>query len=388
MQLNRFTFGISFLAAALYGQPHYMVQGVGIAPGFATSTASAVNENGLVAGYSSTAKDANGHVTNLGFTSKPTACTPAPMETLNGVTVPIAIDNAEIIAGTETSSGTPRALAIKHGFADAVDLGGAFQTHALAMSDYSVVAGYQALADNISETAVYWTTHFQNSVITTSGPHELPEVVVNPPSGKGPVNRATGVNHFGQIVGWINAGSEVWGMSLTGGAANWTRISPVRASSTVFGLNLSTKPTAVNRQGHVVGIAGLNFNVVHAFLSKNFSQPAIDLGTLIPSDPTMVSIANAINVNDWVVGASSTVNNETHAFLYNGASMIDLNSRLLNPTGWILTAAHAISDNGVIVGEGFHNGRQEGFVLFPEFLPIDPCSIVSVPFPSPFSLTR
>jgi hypothetical protein len=55
MQLHRFTFGISFLAAALYGQPHYMVQGVGIAPGFATSTASAVNENALVAGYSSTA---------------------------------------------------------------------------------------------------------------------------------------------------------------------------------------------------------------------------------------------------------------------------------------------------------------------------------------------
>ena len=44
----------------------------------------------------------------------------------------------------------------------------------------------------------------------------------------------------------------------------------------------------------------------------------------------------------------------------------DLNSLLDPGSGWTLTAAHGINDNGWIVGEGIINGETHGFVLVPE----------------------
>jgi hypothetical protein len=55
----------------------------------------------------------------------------------------------------------------------------------------------------------------------------------------------------------------------------------------------------------------------------------------------------------------------THALYFNGTTAQDLNN-LIDPTsGWILTSATGISDNGYIIGEGLHNGVETGFVLTP-----------------------
>jgi len=36
------------------------------------------------------------------------------------------------------------------------------------------------------------------------------------------------------------------------------------------------------------------------------------------------------------------------------------------PTGWVLTTAEAINDQGWIVGNGYYNGAARGFVLVPQ----------------------
>ena len=45
--------------------------------------------------------------------------------------------------------------------------------------------------------------------------------------------------------------------------------------------------------------------------------------------------------------------------------MIDLNTMIDDQSGWVLQAAYAINDNGVIVGEGKLNGTPRAFRLTP-----------------------
>src|SRR5215470_4252856 len=213
-------------------------------------------------------------------------------------------------------------------------------------------------------------------------PFELPMVTVNPPAGTTPVTQATAINDSGLIAGLLPVGLETWGLALFPGATTWTRIAPIPAISGIPGLELSTRPRAINSKGNIVGVAGTG-PVVHAFFSSNFLLPAIDLGTLNPSDPNTTSVAEGINSSNWVVGTSFvSATDFPHAFLHNGTSMIDLNTRVANGQSWLLTVANAINDNGWIVGSGIHNNRQEGFVLVPQVLSLpNPCTpIVSVPF--------
>jgi probable HAF family extracellular repeat protein len=51
------------------------------------------------------------------------------------------------------------------------------------------------------------------------------------------------------------------------------------------------------------------------------------------------------------------------AFLYSNGTMIDLNSLLPANSGWQLIQANGINDSGQIVGTGFLNGQQSGFLL-------------------------
>ena len=57
------------------------------------------------------------------------------------------------------------------------------------------------------------------------------------------------------------------------------------------------------------------------------------------------------------------------AFLYNGSTIIDLNTRLVNGAGWVLSDATAINDNDQIVGNGFYKGQPRAFLLLPRLYP-------------------
>ena len=397
MRVQRLIFGVSF-AAALYGQGSYVIESIAPPAGFATATATSINQNGLVTGYYTTAPDANGNSTSRPFLYDANSCSLLSLQTINGSsTTAAAVDNAGLVIGT-TLMGTgqtavPRAFASWRGFA--TDLGGSLHLRAFAMNNSGTVVGSQTPGGQLTEGAVFWTTcldcvstktfPFTLEPIVPSGPFNFPVVTVNPPSGTSPVNEATAINDSGLVAGWLRANGQTWGLALLPGASSWTRISPVPASVTVPGLELSTVPKAINRNGNIAGVAGGGLGSgTHAFFSRNYLLPAIDLGTLNPTDPNTISLAEGINANDWVVG-TSTVNTTDfpHAFLHNGTTMIDLNTRVGGGQGWLLTVANSINDSGWIVGMGIHNNRQEGFVLVPEILnhALNPCTVVvSVPF--------
>ena len=85
----------------------------------------------------------------------------------------------------------------------------------------------------------------------------------------------------------------------------------------------------------------------------------------------MTSSAADINESNQVVGTSRLVTQLTslydpaqyHAFLWENARMNDLNTLIPVDSGWILTTATAINDQGDIVGSGLVNGQVHGFLL-------------------------
>ncbi len=394
MRVHSLILGVSF-AAALHGQGMYLIEGIAPPAGFVIANATGINQNGLVTGSYSTAQDANGNSTSRSFLYNAKSCTLLNLQQGNGSsTTAAAIDDAGLVIGTTVvgtgQAAVPRGFASWNGFA--ADLGGSFHMKAFGLNNSGTIVGSQTLGGGLPEEAVYWRTclnclstttfPFTFKPVVPTGPFTFPLVTVHPPSGTSPVNEATAISDSGLVAGWLNIGTQTLGLALFPGASTWTRIAPVLPSPTVPGLELSTRPKAINRNGNIVGVAGAGPGA-HAFFSRNYLLPAIDLGTLNPSDPNTISIAEGINANDWVVG-TSTVNttDHPHAFLHNGTTMIDLNTRVSGGQGWLLTVANAINDHGWIVGMGMHNNRLEGFVLIPQILniPLDPCTpIISVP---------
>jgi probable HAF family extracellular repeat protein len=90
-----------------------------------------------------------------------------------------------------------------------------------------------------------------------------------------------------------------------------------------------------------------------------------DLGTLGGS----FSNAYGINASGQVVGDAQTAGGADHAFLYDGTAMQDLNGQIPSGSGWELSYAAAINDNGQIVGYGLINGQTHAFLLTPEAAP-------------------
>ena len=72
-----------------------------------------------------------------------------------------------------------------------------------------------------------------------------------------------------------------------------------------------------------------------------------------------INDAGEIAGYSWIVG-----NGSTHAFVVLNGVMVDLNS-LLTPadSGWVITAAYGINDQGQIVGEGLYQGQSYAILL-------------------------
>jgi len=108
----------------------------------------------------------------------------------------------------------------------------------------------------------------------------------------------------------------------------------------------------INNFGWIVGSDNQR-----AFVSHDGQLYSI--GTL-PGDSA--SYADGIDDSEDVVGASGH-DGVYHAFIYTNGKMVDLNSLLPANSGWILTEATAINNQGQIVGTGIRAGVGHAFLL-------------------------
>ena len=106
----------------------------------------------------------------------------------------------------------------------------------------------------------------------------------------------------------------------------------------------------------------------HAHLYDYNTENLLDLGTLnggLTSAATDINELNQVVGTSWLVTQLTSLYDPTkyHAFLWEDGVMTDLNTLIAADSGWILTTASAINDNGGIVGSGLLNGQVHGFLL-------------------------
>ncbi|MEA2175687.1 MAG: hypothetical protein QOD00_3279 [Blastocatellia bacterium] len=73
--------------------------------------------------------------------------------------------------------------------------------------------------------------------------------------------------------------------------------------------------------------------------------------------------ARGINNAGQIVGSSNNAGQQPRAFIYDGGQMSDLNALIPASSGWILTNAYDINNNGQIVGKGTINGQTHAYLL-------------------------
>ena len=265
-----------------------------------------------------------------------------------------------IVGKSKNAAGRWRAF--RYAAGAMTDLGGGasstlLQEEAIATNFWGDIVGIESVQGLSNSTAV----RYQDGIASMTARIFLPPGVFTP------VNTVVDLNDSRGVVGTVNTSSGTMAVVSTNLGYQWTTMRGVA------GLESMTTPRAMNRYGHVTGVAGNGF--VRAFLSTNPALNATDLGTLGGN----LSMGLGINNYDWVVGwAEASAGGGPRAFVHDGTRMYDLQSLLWNGAGWQLFEAHAVNDAGTIAGFGQLNGVAHAFMLLPKasYPLVPPCQVI------------
>lgn len=190
-----------------------------------------------------------------------------------------------------------------------------------------------------------------------------------------------GINNFGQVTGSrYDAANQQATAFVSAPGRGLTFFTADNGASTIA--------QAINDFGQVAGYFQTGLNL-HAFVYTSGSA-AVDIGAGRPGDSRALSINNL----GQVVGFTTSSFGEPSAFLYSeGTGIVDLNTHIPPNSGWRLTSADAINDQGQITGAGIINGQTHAFVLTPadvpiytgpsRFVPVTPCRVVDTRLTGP-----
>ena len=229
-----------------------------------------------------------------------------------------------------------------------------------AINDSDAIAGY-GKNGNGQERGFRWAGTLKNDLGTLGGD----------------VSQAYGINNLGNVVGYSmngsgNARAFLW---------NGSMMNPLA----ILDDDQDSFANRINNHNQVVGRIdqyictgeGENrsciFSGSQPFFWENGTMRG--LGTLGGNDGEALGINDAGAVVGW-----SAVGEGSRAFIWEKANetaaMANLNDLIPGDSGWILTVATAINNQGQIVGYGFQNGdpNEKAFLLtpIPQEDPIDP----------------
>jgi hypothetical protein len=121
----------------------------------------------------------------------------------------------------------------------------------------------------------------------------------------------------------------------------------------------------LNTQGLYVGFATLG-GVSRGFLGLPYGQvPLLPLPQDTASDGTGINDVGEIVGHSWEQACELCQIGHQAAVLWRNGVPYDLNSLLVNGTGWVLQQAVGVSNTGAIAVTGTLNGQSRGAILVP-----------------------
>lgn len=222
--------------------------------------------------------------------------------------------------------------------------GSGIETFAADINDSGAIAGAVQQGDNTYRPAVF----------TPGSGWQLLALSDN--------SLARSINNSGKIAGF---GNSVGAFTADSIASSVQLLASLSGAATVTAWSVNSAGSAVGEftpAGQTSRRAYL-YSTILGFTS---------LGSLNASS----SFASSINSSGNVVGTNQGGSGGFGivAVLYSNGHVTDLNTLLPAGSGWILTQANAINDNGQIVGDGFFGGQFRAF-----FLDLSPAAIQPVP---------
>jgi len=121
----------------------------------------------------------------------------------------------------------------------------------------------------------------------------------------------------------------------------------------------------INDSNVIVGTTGSSSRTTPVINAQAYklNYDTGDLTILPVLEGGLRSSANDINENNQVVGSSESAVGNRAVIWDETGSIVDLNTKIMADTGWVLSSATAIDDNGDITGTGTLNGESHGFLL-------------------------
>jgi probable HAF family extracellular repeat protein len=336
------------ISASAHAAIQYNVVNLGTLGG-STSTAYAINNSGTVVGSSSTGSATHPFVYSSGSISDllPTASSGTAY----------GINNNGQIVGSAVFNAGQKTHAFAYNGGTTTDIGqslssGNVNSLALGINNSGIIVGTSNAAIIDGKTG--------NPFIYNGSTFTFPTALGFASAS------ATGflasINNNGQAAGtsdnvFINPGNRYRAVSYSGSGTTLTDLGGVSN-------DIDSSAFAINSSGQIAGAKWeTNSGPTEDAVIWNGGVP-----TLIPAiNPSPISrhdIAYAIDTTGVAVGVDDTTG-ANHAFIYSGGTTTDLNS-LINPSsGWLLSSAVGINDQGDIVGNGTFNGQSLAFELVP-----------------------
>ena len=356
---------------SLQPTPRYAIADLGILPSDTVSGASAINNRGEIVGLSGPGRQdlqhsfvyRNGGMTDLGLFGL-IGCHDGPEINDSG-------QITGVLRAVRASGQGFRADAFLYSSGRMRDLGtlpGCFLSIGNGINSQGQIVG-EAITGSAVEHAFFYRYGGMADIGT-------------PPGYAGAI--ATGINAAGQIIG-SSEQQNGFGLQAFVYDSRTRKMTPLTALPDCK----DSLPLGINDQGQIIGSAmsgaGSFFTETdHAVLWEN--GRAVDLGRLPGLDN-----ANGTTINNrgTAVGTawsrpnrlSQFVNDHpirlkpllglfephitSHAFVFRGGKIQDLNALIPARSGWMLEKASGINDRGQIVGQGLHHRQERAFLLTP-----------------------
>jgi probable HAF family extracellular repeat protein len=351
--------------------------------GGTVSRGTAINNQGLVAGFSNLADGTrhaaiwrDGTITDLLTLGGPGSTVPWPGINNNGIVVGISLTNEVDLLDEDWSCEAGGFIPTTTNLACR-----GFWWENGAMHELPTLGGTHGFATEVNSTGqiVGWAENLVHDP-TCVGVQTLQFRAVLwepkkgttqelPPLHGDSASAATAINEQGQVVGISGKCDQAVGRFSALHAVLWDHGTPTEIPN--LGGTTWHTPMDINERGDVVGFSNPpgpgdpeGEFIAHAFFWEKHSDQAVDIGVL---DGDSFSEAFAINSRGQVVGVSFGGPNGSHAFLWQNGVLRDLNG-LVDIAPDVLQSAQDINDAGQITGRvrDAATGQILMFVATPE----------------------